>query len=179
MTTPTPRGLLAAPRQLAAWALLGYAGLHLFVTFLDWITPRQYQTFASRSAIANGAFTALVELALPVAAVLIATWGDAPVRNARLIAILALIEYAVVLFFGALSFLIGLGGFVNVTGLDVLGYLLLGLGRLALAALAGLVAYATWTRLGGSFAALTRPATPTQPGTPMPPAPMPPSGPTA
>ena len=168
MTTPNPRGLLAAPRQLAAWALIGYAGLHLFIAFLDWVAPEQYQTFANRSAMATGVFTSLVELAMPVVAVLIAAWGDAPVAQARLIATVALVEYAVVLFFGALSFLIGLGGFVNVNGLDVLGYLLLGLGRLGLALIAGLVAYQTWTRLGGSLAALTRPS-----------APWPPSGPPA
>jgi hypothetical protein len=168
MTTPNPRGLLAAPRQLAAWALIGYAGLHLFIAFLDWIAPRQFQTFAERSAIATGTFTALVELALPVVAVLVAAWGDTPVAQARLIALIALVEYVVVLFFGALTFLIGLGGFVNVNGLDVLGYLLLGLGRLGLALVAGLVTYQTWTRLGGSLSALTRPA-----------APWPPSGPPA
>ncbi|MBX6749166.1 MAG: hypothetical protein IRY85_05745 [Micromonosporaceae bacterium] len=166
MTTPNPRGLLAAPRQLAAWALIGYAGLHLFIAFLNWVAPRQFQTFAERSASACGTLTSLVELALPVVAVLIATWGDAPVAQARLIATIALVEYVVVLFLGALTFLIGLAGFVNVNGLDVLGYLLLGLGRLGLALIAGLVAYQTWTRLGGSLAALTRPSTPWPPSEP-------------
>jgi len=173
MTTPTPRGLLAAPRQLAAWALVGYAGVHLFVAFLDWVGPERFQTFANRSAVVSGAFTSLVELAMPVVAVLIAAWGNAPVPNARLIATVALVEYAVVLFLGAITFLIGLGGLENVNGLDVLGYLLLGLGRLALAVVAGLVTYQAWTRLGGSLAALTRPSSPVSPG------PMPPSGPVA
>jgi hypothetical protein len=95
------------------------------------------------------------------------------VPNARLIATVALVEYAVVLFLGAITFLIGLGGLENVNGLDVLGYLLLGLGRLALAVVAGLVTYHAWTRLGGSLAALTRPSSPVSPG------PMPPSGPVA
>lgn len=166
MTTPTPRGLLAAPRQLAAWALVGYAGLHLFVTFLDWVGPDRFQTFAARSAVAAGNFTSLVELAMPVVAVLIAVWGNDPVANARLVAMIALAEYAVALFFGAITFLIGLGGFVNVTGLDVLGYLLLGLGRLALGALGGLVTYQAWTRLGGSLGALGRPSYPTPPSGP-------------
>jgi hypothetical protein len=168
MTTPTPRGLLAAPRQLAAWALLGYAGLHLFVAFLDWVGPERFQTFANRSAVASGAFTSLVELAMPVVAVLIAAWGT-PVSSARLIGTVALVEYAVALFLGAITFLIGLGGLENVNGLDVLGYLFLGLGRLALAVVAGLVTYQTWTRLGGSLAALSRPSYPAPPSSPMPP----------
>jgi hypothetical protein len=178
MTTPTPRGLLAAPRQLAAWALLGYAGLHLFVAFLEWVGPERYQTFGARSAAATGTFTSLVELAMPVVAVLIAVWGTTPLPSARLIATVALVEYAVALFFGAITFLIGLGGLQNVNGLDVLGYLFLGLGRLALAVVAALVTYQAWTRLGGSFAALGRPTSPVPPSS-VPPSSAPPSGPVA
>jgi hypothetical protein len=164
MTTPNPaRALLAEPRQLAAWALVGYAGLHLVFAFLRWLVPGEFTTFAGRSAIASGGFTALVELALPVLAVLLAAAIAPPVRHAKLIATVAVVEYAVLLFLGVITFLIGLGGFSGADGLDVLTYVVLGLGRLVLAAIAGLVTYQTWARLGGSFAALSRPRTPAPP----------------
>jgi hypothetical protein len=164
MTTPNlGRGLLAAPRQLAAWALVGYAGLHLVLAFLRWLLPGDSTTFAQRSAIATDTFTALVELALPVLAVLLAAAIAPPVPQAKLIVTVAVVEYAVLLFFGVITFLIGLGGLGGADGLDVLSYLLLGLGRIVLAGIAGLVTYQAWARLGGSFAALSRPSTPTPP----------------
>ena len=169
MTTPTPR-LLGAPRQLAAFALVGYAGLYLFLTFLNWVVPEAFGTFASRSAAASRDFTSLVVIALPVLAVLLAAAIDPPVPAARLIATIAVIEYVVLLFFGALTFLIGLGGLGGADGVDVISYLLLGLGQLGLAAVAGLVAYQAWTRLGGSLAALARPSAPVPPAGPTPPA---------
>ena len=164
MTTPNPaRALLADPRQLAAWALVGYAGLHLAFAFLHWLVPGGFSTFGMRSA--GSSFTSLVELALPVVAVLLATAVAPPVAQAKLITTVAVIEYAAILFFGTITLLIGLGSMGGVDGLNVLTYLVLGLGRLGLAAVAGLVTYQAWSRLGGSLAALTRPSTPVPPAT--------------
>ena len=139
------------PRQVAAWALVGYAGLFLVFTFFGWLLPGG--TFAGRSAGAG--FTALPELALPVLAVLLATAVEPPLSGAKLIAAVALLEYAVVLLFGALTLLIGLGsfghGFGPRVGFDVTSYFVLGLGRLALAVVAALVVYRAWVRLGGTM----------------------------
>ena len=168
MTTPNPvRALLAEPRQLAAWALVGYAGLHLALVFLRWLVPTDFTTFGTRSAVAAAGYTALVELALPLLAVLLATTVTPAVPQAKLIATVAVIEYAAILFLGTITFLIGLGGqFAPRDGFVVLEYLLLGLARLGLAAVAGLVTYQAWTRVGGSLAALTRPSTPAPPAPP-------------
>lgn len=179
MTTPHPvQALLAAPRRLAAWVLVGYSGLHLALVFLRWIVPADFTTFGTRSASAATGFTALVELAMPLLAVLLigSEVGRTGVTSssqtqAKLIATVALIEYAAILFFGAVTYLIGLGAdFGPRDGLALLSYLLLTLGRLVLAAGAGLVTYQAWTRLGGSLAALTRPSTPAPPTGPTPPA---------
>lgn len=139
------------PRQLAAWALVGYAGLYLVFTFFGWLLPGG--TFAGRSAGAG--FTALPELALPVLAVLLATAVEPPLRAAKVITTVALLEYVVVLLFGLLTLLIGLGAFGDRSGarvgFDVTSYFVLGLGRLGLAAVAGFVVYRLWVNLGGSL----------------------------
>jgi hypothetical protein len=154
MTTPSSaRTLLAAPRQLAAWALVGYAALYLMFTFFGWVLPGA--SFAFRSANAGYGFTALPELALPVLAVLLATAVEPPLRLANLISMVALLEYAVILLLGLITLLIGLGSFGDRSddrvGYDVMSYFLLGVGRLGLAAIAGLVVYRAWVRLGGSL----------------------------
>ena len=64
MTTP-----FGSPRALAAWALVGYAALHLFFAFFDWLLPGD-DTFTGRSA--NSGFTNLFVMAMPVVAVLLA-----------------------------------------------------------------------------------------------------------
>src|SRR5690606_33014392 len=100
MTTPNPvQALLAAPRRLAAWALVGYTGLHLALVFLRWIVPADFGTFGTRSAAAAAGFTALLELAMPVLAVLLIGSGlgrdgttSPPQTQAKLIATVALIE---------------------------------------------------------------------------------------
>jgi len=162
MTTPN---LLAAPRQLAAWALVGYTGLYLLVVFLRWVVPTDFTTFGTRSAVTSTQFTALVELALPLLAVLLATAISPALPQAKLIAMVAVIEYAVILLLGVITFLIGLGAadFDPRDGVATLAYVLLGLGRIVLAVIAGLVAYQAWNRAGGSLASLTRPRTPAPP----------------
>lgn len=139
------------PRQLAAWALVGYAGLFLVFTFFGWLLPGG--SFAGRSAGAG--FTSLPELALPVLAVLLATAVEPTLRAATLITAVALLEYAVVLLFGVITLLIGLGAFGDRSGprvgFDVTSYFVLGLGRLGLAAVAGFVVYRIWVSLGGSL----------------------------
>jgi hypothetical protein len=147
MTTPsTARGWTEAPRLVAAWALVGYAGAHLAFAFFDWLLPSN-DTMAERSAGAN--FTNLVELAMPVVAVLLATQVQPTLPRAKAIAAVALVEYAVVLVFGLIAWLVGVGavadgpfGNANRT-FDVLGYFV--------AAVAALATYRAFTRLGGAL----------------------------
>jgi hypothetical protein len=155
MTTPSSaRGWSASPRMLAAWALVGYAGLYLVFAFFDWMLPGDGD-LADRSAGAG--FTNLAVLAMPVVAVLLATQVQPTLARAKTIIAVALVEYAAILLFGVFALLIGVGaisdgpfGSANRT-FDVLGYFVLGAGRLALAAVAGLVAYQAFTRLGGAL----------------------------
>ena len=165
MTTPTPpaglpgtqnartRNLLATPRQLAAWALVGYAGLHLAFAFLNWLLP-DGGSLGRRSAEAG--FTSLVELSFPVIAVLLASRVSPTLPQAKLITGIALAEYAIAIGFGTIALLIGLGAMdANYLrpsdGLDVVTYFVLGLGRLGLVLLAGFVTYQAYNALGGSL----------------------------
>jgi hypothetical protein len=150
---PAVRGVLGSPRTLAAWALVGYAALFLAFTFLIWITPGA-GSVSGGAASAFGDFTSLVVMPMPVVAVLLAAHVTPAVAGAKLIALVALVEYGVALVFGALTFLIGLGaafdGINN--GEDAmrgLEYLVLGVARLALVAVAGYVVYRAFTGLGG------------------------------
>jgi hypothetical protein len=146
--------MMAAPRSLAAWALVGYAGLHLVFAFFDWILPGN-STLSARSA--GSGFTYLVEMAMPIVAVLLATQVQPTLQSAKMIATVALVEYAVILVLGLLTLLIGVGAVADARisnanqSFDVLSYFVLGLGRLALAAIAGLASYQAFTRLGGSI----------------------------
>jgi hypothetical protein len=155
MTTPlSARGWAAAPRLLAAWALVGYAGVHLVFAFFDWLLPGD-GTIAGRSAGAG--FTNLVVLAMPIVAVLLAVHVQPTLSQAKVITAVAVVEYAAILVFGLAALLIGVGavgdgpyGNAN-RAFDSLGYFVLGAGRLALAAVAGLVSYQAFARSGGKF----------------------------
>jgi hypothetical protein len=108
MTIPqsSPTGTLGralgSPRLVAAWALLGYAALFLFVTFIRWVMPDD-------GFLGGADFTNLVVMAMPVAAFLLAVHVQPQLPAARLITIVALVEYAFALVFGFLAFLTGLG----------------------------------------------------------------------
>ncbi len=165
MTTPYPeapdatttgnlrpsRGL-PAPRLLAAWALVGYVALFLFFEFFELVLPGG--TLFTRAAGAD--FRSLFVMAMPVLAVLLAVHVAPVLRGARLLTTVALVEYALALFFGAVTLLIGLGAVFG--GIDspqsafgALRYLVMGAAELALITIAGLVAYRAFTGLGGAL----------------------------
>jgi hypothetical protein len=156
MTSPTIGG---SPRVLAVWAMLGYAGLALVFAFLDWIFPSSPVTFASRSYADFDSFVNVFTMALPVLAVLLAVHVEPGLAGARLMATVALVEYALVLLFGVVTLLVGLGvAFSDYPNnalysfgraLDGLGYFILGVGELILVAVATLVVYRAYTALGG------------------------------
>ncbi len=166
MTTPEstggPAGGIKPLRPLFAWALLGYAALSLFFTFLAWVIPvGSGDSFTQRSYFAD--FADLITVGMPLLAVLIATHVAPMLAGSKLMTLVALVEYAVMLFFGVLVFLVGLGyGFQNVdtasetvTALSHIVFRLAGLGFAALAAYAVLRVF---TGLGGRLPiALGRP----------------------
>ena len=167
MTTPTPSSgaslgrVTSSPRALAIWALLVWAALQLFFTFLLWIFPTSVISFTGRSQGAFMTFASLLTIAVPVLAVLLATHVEPALPEARLVALIALIEYAFALLFGALTFLIGLGsafsdlddpdGALYSFGEALAGirYLVMGVVQLGLLAIAALIVYRTFTALGG------------------------------
>jgi hypothetical protein len=163
MTTPSPAGgsalyrSLASPRALAAWGLLGYAALALFFAFLQWLLGGG--SFAGRSA--NSGFRGLVLIALPVLAVLLAVYVTPELPRARLVALVAMLEYLAILFFGLITLLIGLGPvFDSVNSFsDFVGsldYLVMGLAALILAAIASYISYGAFTKMGGRLPNLPR-----------------------
>ena len=158
MTYPSPTGgptfksALASPRSLAAWGLIGYTALFLFFELLRWFFGGG--TFSGRSAGAH--FLDLVVIGLPVVAVLLATYVTPEVTGARLIALVAMLEYLAILFFGLITLLIGLGAvFDSVNSfaefIGALRYLVMGAAALALAAIASYVSFRAYTKLGGTL----------------------------
>jgi hypothetical protein len=171
MTNPNPFSggavgrVVAAPRALAAWALLAFTALFLFFTFFSWLLGPG--SFSGRSASAG--FRNLFEMALPVLAVILATYIAPVLPGARVMAVIALAEYAVALFFGVITLLIGLGAVLdNVDtawdSFNALQYLVMGLAALALIAIAAYVTLRAFLSLGGRVPNFTPgPATPPAP----------------
>jgi hypothetical protein len=142
-----------SPRLAAAWALVGYAGLHLFFAFLNWVMPGN-GSFVDHSV--NAGFTDLFVMAMPVVAVLLAVHLTPPVTGAKTIITLALVEYVVSVVLGALALLIGLGYAIHTAhnandGVDALRYVVMGAAGLVLIAVGGWITYQAFVRLGGKI----------------------------
>jgi uncharacterized membrane protein len=143
---PSYRTALASPRLLAAWALIGYVAVYLFLEFVRLLLPDV--AFSDRAAAAD--FRNLFVLAMPVVAVLLAHYVPPPLSGARLISLAALIEYGVALVFGSLTLLIGLPRVLHDihnadSALSAIRYVVLGLLSLVLLAIAGFVTLRTVT----------------------------------
>jgi hypothetical protein len=149
---------------------VAYAALHLVFSFFDWLMPGD-GNLPDRSAGAG--FTNLFVMAMPVVAVLLAVHVSPVLDRAKLLATVALLEYAVAIVLGALAWLIGIAGVFD-GGIDTandafdgLRYLVMGVADLGLLVVAALVVYKAFTSHGGRLpVTLTR--TPTAP--PPPPA---------
>ncbi|WP_051366736.1 hypothetical protein [Hamadaea tsunoensis] len=171
MTFPSPQAsspsdAVKGLRPLFAWALLAYTALRLFFSFLSWIVNSDYGSFAARSA--NAGFVGLYTIVLPLVAVLIATQIQPALRGAKLIAMVALGEYAFALLFGALTFLISLlwgpgGSNFAAKAVNYLSHVVLGALELGLMLLAAFAVLRVFTSLGGQLPKF-------QSGTPKPPA---------
>jgi len=171
MTTPSsPEGAVKALRPVFSWALLGYVALVLFFEFLGWIVPGKYGTFSARSYTSD--FVSLYTVVFPLLALLIATQISPVLTASKLLAAVALAEYAVTLFFGAITFLIGLGSAFDsvdsaARAFDGLRYIVMSLVELGFAALAAWVVLRLFLALGGTLPDLssrhTPPAAPSAP----------------
>ena len=103
----TARALTEPLRELCALALLlgNAVFLLLGVTGLLFVIDGWASGFGARSAAVFGQFVGLYALALPMAALLLATHVRPMLRHARFIMIAVLVEYGVSALFGAISFL--------------------------------------------------------------------------
>jgi hypothetical protein len=128
-----------------------YPAVHIFLAFVTWIVPAG-NGVAARSLDAG--FTSLFIMAMPVVAVVLAAYLRPPIPGARLVTIIALIEYALALFFGLITFLLGLSVVVGrvdsaADGADAFRHIVLGLADLGMIAVAAYVTFVAFTSLGG------------------------------
>jgi hypothetical protein len=105
-----PVGQIIGPfRELAALILVGVNALWLFTSLLGILWPDgDYSTFAGRAGTAYYGLVNLWTITLPLIAVLLANIPRPAVGQARVITLMALIEYAVSGLFGGLISLVSL-----------------------------------------------------------------------
>ncbi|MBB5111688.1 hypothetical protein AB0K27_29995 [Micromonospora echinospora] len=141
--------LIKPLRELAALVLLGANAVLLFVGLLRLLVPvDDYSTFSGRAGSTYFSFIGLEATVLPLLAVLIATVILPVVPKAKLITQVALIEYAVSVVFGALTFLIWLvGRLADGQVLDGFLGLLTRAAWLAIFAVAAFVVFKIWRTL--------------------------------
>jgi hypothetical protein len=128
-------------RPLFAWALLAYAGAELFFIGVSWWLPGSGDNLLQRSYRTDT--TTLTTVGLPILALLISAWIKPVLSISKLVAVVALAEYAVILVFGILTFMLGLLHIIDfvdtssdvVAALSHIVFSLLGLGIAALCAL--------------------------------------------
>lgn len=104
-TDGTPASKFTKPlREFAALVLLGATAVFLFVALLDLLIPAEFANndFTSRSASSFGSFVNLTTIGLPLVAVLLANHVQPAVGRAKLITLVALIEYAVAALFAVI-----------------------------------------------------------------------------
>jgi hypothetical protein len=143
-TDGTPASKLTKPlRELAALVLLGATAVFLFVALLDLLIPVDFDNndFTMRSANSFSGFINLTTVGLPLLAVLLANHINPPVARAKLITLVALIEYAVAAFFGVIFGLL-VGVVVIITEITARAGFEAFLLRVAWVAVLGVAAYA-------------------------------------
>ncbi|MGC5052697.1 hypothetical protein ACLQ2S_14715 [Micromonospora sp. DT48] len=149
-TDPTPARQVTGPlRELVALVLLGANAVLLFVGVIRLLTPQgAYSTVTGRAGNSFFAFVGVEAVVLPVLAVLLATHLAPTVGRAKLIAQVALIEYAVSAVLGGLTLLIWLVGRLAEAQLfDALTGLLIRAAWVALFLVAAYVVWSVWRRL--------------------------------
>jgi hypothetical protein len=141
---------MASLRPLFAWALLGYAAIDIFFALAHWANPFRRGDFLQRAYDAD--LTTLVTVGFPILAVLIAAHLQPVLGMAKLIAAVALAEYAVVICLGAVAFVLGLPHLTRVDNpVSMMEYVVRGFAGLAFAALAAFAVARTFSAHGGSL----------------------------
>lgn len=134
-------------RPLFAWALLGYAALQIFFTFARWIEPNGL-SFPHRAV--NADFTTLITIGFPILAVLVAVLIKPVLSMAKIMAAVAIAEYAAILSLGGMAFIVGLvraGDFDQIS--SILSYFVLGVAELLIAALCAFACVRMFLEAGG------------------------------
>ena len=130
--------------------LLGYVALAEFFAFLVWLAGAGQSSFVGRSNDAASMFLNLITMAMPILAVLIATKIQPVLPMARTFVTVALVEYAVSLVLGIITFLIGIGNLYQFNnGVEGTRELILTLAAIVLIAIAGYITYGIFTEMGG------------------------------
>ncbi|OJF10326.1 hypothetical protein [Couchioplanes caeruleus] len=155
-STPPPQPEPARPvlpvlrplRDLAAYALVAAPAVWLFVAIIRLVPSGVGQDFLTRAQNSFYSYINVETILLPLAAVLLATLVTPRHRNARLITVVALVEYAVAAFFAVLfGFLIAI---VKLAGFSVrvaFEELLVRVAWLAVFAVAAYAVFSIWRAL--------------------------------
>lgn len=127
-------------REIAALVLLGATALLLLVGVIELLIPGDARgSFLDRASRSFGSFIDLARIGFPLLAVLLATHVRPPVPRAKLITLVALVEYAVSAFFGIIfGLLIGFADTAGDSARIAFESLLV---HVALAAVLGVAAY--------------------------------------
>ena len=138
-------------RDLGALVLVGANAVFLVVALLNLLfTDNDFlaSSFPTRAARSFDGFVNLATIALPFVAVLLATHVQPAIARARLITLVALVEYGVSIFFGAFfGLLVGLVGLVENSAWTAFLALLTRLAWLALLVTAAHIVYASGARI--------------------------------
>jgi len=127
-------------RELAALVLLGATAVLLFVAILDLIPTGEFESFTGNAAGSFDNFVNLATIGLPLLAVLLANHVQPVLGRAKVITLVALIEYAVAAFFGVIFGLFI--GVVKIADDSVFNALKAFLVRIALLAVLAIAVYA-------------------------------------
>lgn len=144
-------------RELAALILVGAASVLLFLAFIDLFLQlvTDASTFGDRANGDFGDFVGLLTIALPLGAVLLATHVKPVVKQARLITMVALIDYGVAALFGIITLFAGfirtVSGQFGQSGSFRDAFITL-LGRLVVLGLLAFAAFVVWRVWQGVYA---------------------------
>lgn len=146
-------------RTFTAWALIGVAALQVAFEFLEWVFPTTEDAGTARFDVYQ--FATIGIIVPPLLAMLVTTKLGPTLKNAKLMATIAVSTYAAAAVFGVIAFLVRLADHFDVGGADgvvafgrvlqQLGALLDELLMLGLLALAGLWTYRIASSLGAKL----------------------------
>lgn len=148
-------------RELAALVLLGATAVLLFVAILNLIPTGEFETFTGNAAGSFDGFVNLVTIGLPFLAVVLANHVSPVLGRAKVITLVALVEYAIAAFFGVIFGLFI--GVVKIADDSLFNALKAFLVRIAMLAVLAMAAYAL-VRVGRGLYWVPKPQPQPQPG---------------